>query len=163
ATLCHTRGDLQAAIDLVRQAARQNALADLVVAIERTGEYHRPVQRAFRDAGFDTRLVHPHTTRQYRQPAHPGDKTDDHDLAPISPPPPPGSGPQEPVWPGRYVPLQLLRRPRRDLVDKNSPLRCQILEKLAWAMPGYAGCFCHFWEGPVPMLLARATTSAAAV
>jgi hypothetical protein len=58
-TLPHTRGDFQAAIDRVRQAMRQHDLRDLVVAIERTGEYHRPVQQAFRAAGFETRLVHP--------------------------------------------------------------------------------------------------------
>ena len=60
-TVPHTRGDFQAAIDQVRQAMSQHALQDLVVAIERTGEYHRPVQLAFRAAGFDTRLVHPFT------------------------------------------------------------------------------------------------------
>src|SRR6516225_4498892 len=56
-TVSHTRGDLQAAIDRVRQALAQHELHDVVVAIERTGEYHRPIQRAFRQAGFETRLV----------------------------------------------------------------------------------------------------------
>src|SRR6516162_7108172 len=82
-TVAHNRGDLQAAIDRVRQAMRQHQLADLVVAIERTGEYHRPVQHAFRQADFETRLVHPFTSKQYRQPADPGYKTDDTDLAAI--------------------------------------------------------------------------------
>ena len=163
ATLAHTSGDLQAAVEKVRQAAREHRLADLAVAIERTGEYHRPVQRAFRQAGFDTRLVHPLTTKQYRQPADPQNKTDDTDLAAIFRAAPHGFGLIEPAWPQAYVTLQMLRRHRRDLVDKNTILRCQILEKLHAAMPGYAGCFCHFWEGPVPMLLARRTTSAAAV
>src|SRR5437879_5853064 len=45
-TVAHTRGDLQAAIDRLRQALRQHQLGDLVVAIERTGDYHRPVQHA---------------------------------------------------------------------------------------------------------------------
>ena len=43
ATLPHTRGEFQAAIDRLRQAMQQHQLEDLVVAIERTGEYHRPV------------------------------------------------------------------------------------------------------------------------
>src|SRR2546428_7593624 len=47
-TLPHTRGEFQAAIDRVRQAMQEHQLDDVVVAIERTGEYHRPVQRAFR-------------------------------------------------------------------------------------------------------------------
>jgi transposase len=77
ATVAHTRGDLQAAVDGVRRAVAAHGLGDLTVAIERTGDYHRPVQRAFRQAGFDTRLVHPFTAKQYRQPADPDYKTDD--------------------------------------------------------------------------------------
>jgi transposase len=162
-TVAHTRGDLQAAIDQVRQVARRHKLADLAVAIESTGEYHRPVQRAFRQASFDTRVVHPFTTKQYRQPADPQNKTDDTDLAAIFRAATHGFGLCEPVWPESYVTMQILRRHRRDLVDKNTILMCQILEKLHAAMPGYARCFCHFWESPVAMCLARQTTSAAAV
>ncbi len=46
ATRPHTRGDFQAATDRIRHAQQQHGLHDLVVAIERTGDYHRPVQRA---------------------------------------------------------------------------------------------------------------------
>jgi len=162
-TLNHSRGDLQAAIDRVRQASAQHQLADLVVAIERTGEYHRPVQRAFRDAGFDTRLVHPFTSKQYRQPADPDNKTDDTDLAAIFRAATHGFGLCEPAWPPGYVTLQMLQRLRRDLVHKNSLLKCQILEALHAAMPGYAECFCPFWGSGVALPLARQATSAAAV
>ncbi len=49
-------------------------------------------------------------------------------------------------------------------MDKNFILRCQILENLHAALPGYANCFgSHFWESPVAMPIARQTTSAAAV
>jgi transposase len=163
-TLPHQRGDFQAAIDRIRQAMRQHQLGDLVVAIERTGEYHRPVQRAFRQAGFETRLVHPFTSKQYRQPADPGNKTDDTDLAAIWRAASHGFGLLEPIWPDAYVSLQLLRRQRRDLVDKNTILQCQIREVLHAAMPGYAECFCHLWDdSPAPMLFARHTTAAEAV
>ena len=162
-TLPHNRGGLQATIDQVRQAQTQHDLRDLVVAIERTGEYHRPVQRAFRDAGFETRLVHPFTSKQYRQPADPNNKTDDTDLAGIWRATTHGFGLLEPRWPDDYLSLQLLRRHRRDLVDKNTSVQCQIREVLHAAMPGYAECFCHLWETPTPLVLARATTSAAAV
>jgi transposase len=162
-TLTHSGGNLQAAIDRVRQAMRQHRLGDLVVAIERTGEYHRPVQRAFRDAGFDTRLVHPFTSKQYRQPADPQNKTDDTDLAAIFRAASQGFGLCEPPWPESHVTLQILRRHRRDLVDKNTMLKCQILEKLHAAMPGSAECFSHFWESQVALHLARQTTSARAV
>jgi transposase len=159
----HCQGALQAAIAGVRQAMHRHRLGDLAVAIERTGEYHRPVQRAFRAAGFDTRIVHPFTTKQYRQPADPDDKTDDHDLAAIFRAATHGFGLCEPAWPDHYVSLQILRRHRRDLVDKNSMLRCQILEKLHAVMPGYAECFGDFWQSSVALPLARQTTSAAAV
>jgi transposase len=163
-TLPHHRGDFQAAIDRLRQAIRHYDLRDLVVAIERTGEYHRPVQLAFRQAGFETRLVHPFTSKQYRQPADPGNKTDDTDLAAIWRATTHGFGLLEPTWPNDYLALQLLRRHRRDLVDKTAILQCQIRELLHAAMPGYAECFCHLWDdSPAPLLFARHTTSPEAV
>jgi transposase len=163
-TLPHTRGDFQAAIDRLRHAQQQHDLQDLVVAIERTGDYHRPVQLAFRQAGFETRLVHPFTSKQYRQPADPDYKTDDTDLAAIWRATTHGFGLLEPTWPDAYVTLQLLRRHRRDLVDKGAMLQCQIREVLHAAMPGYAECFCHFWDdSPAPMVFARHTTSPQAV
>jgi transposase len=144
-TLAHTQGDFQSTIKQFRETIRQHELRDVVVAIERTGDYHRPV-RAFREAGFDTRIVHPYTTKQYRQPADPDDKTDDHDLAAIFRAATQGFGLCEAVWPVPYTTIQILRRHRRDLVDKNSILMCQILEKLHAAMPGYARCFSCIWR-----------------
>src|SRR5215467_7633722 len=51
-SLPHSRSDFQAARDRILQAMQQHGLKDLVVAIERTGDYHRPVQQAFHQAGF---------------------------------------------------------------------------------------------------------------
>lgn len=163
ASLPHTRGHLQAAIDRVRQAVQQHQLGDLVVAIELTGDYHRPVQLAFRDAGFETRLVHPFTSKQYRLPADPGNKTDDTDLGGIFRATTQGFGLLEPSWPELYRTIQLLRRHRRDLVHKTSMLRCQIREALHATMPGYAEAFGHLWESPTPLVFARRTTSAQAI
>jgi transposase len=162
-TFSHTQGDLRATIDRVRQAMQVHDLRDVVIAIERTGEYHRPVQRGFRQAGFETRLVHPLTTKQYRQPADPGNKTDDTDLAAIFRAATHGFGLTEPTWPELYVSLQMLRRHRRDLVEKNSCLQCQIKEALHAVMPGYAECFSRLFDAPAPLTLARQTTSAQAV
>ena len=162
-TLPHTRGDFQAAIERVRQAMAQQDIRDVIVAIEMTGEYHRPVQRAFRSAAFETRLVHPFASKQYRQPADPGNKTDDTDLAAIVRAATHGFGLLESTWPDDYPTMQMLRRHRRDLVDKNSKLGCQIREILHAAMPGYAELFCHLWESPAPLVLARQVTSAPAV
>jgi|SoiMethySBSTD1v2_1073268.scaffolds.fasta_scaffold188617_2 transposase len=162
-TLTHTRGDFRAALDRVRQAIAQHDLRDCIVAIEMTGDYHRPVQRAFRAAGFETRLVHPFTSKQYRQPADPGNKTDDTDLGGIFRAATHGFGLIEPHWADDYRTLQVLRRHRRDLVDKRAQLFCQIQETLHALMPGYAECFCHLFEAPPPLRFARHTGSAEAI
>ena len=122
------------------------------------------MQLAFRQAGFDTRLVHPFTSKQYRQPADPDNKTDDTDLAAIWRAATHGFGLLEPTWPDLYVTIQLLRRQRRDLVDKNATLQRQIREVLHATMPGYAELFCHLWDdSPAPLYFARHTTSAEAI
>jgi hypothetical protein len=41
----------------------QHRLHDGLVTIERTGRYHRVVQRSFAAAGFETRIVHPFVTK----------------------------------------------------------------------------------------------------
>lgn len=159
-TLPHDRNSFRAAIERIRQTMAERGIRDGVVAIEMTGDYHRPVQRAFRDARFETRLVHPFTSKQYRQPADPGNKTDDTDLAAIFRATTHGFGLIEPNWPDDYRDLQVLRRHRRDLVDKRAQLFCQIKELLHALMPGYAECFCHLFEMPAPLVFARHTGSA---
>jgi len=159
-TVAHTRGQLQTTLDQVGQACARHQLADLIVAIERTGEYHRPVQRACQQRHLDTRLVHPLTSKQFRLPADPGDKTDDTDLAAIFRAALNGFGLVEPVWPEDYQQLQLLVRHRRDLVHKTTTLCCQIREHLHALMPGYAECFSDLWDSALALPLARVTGSA---
>lgn len=156
----HTRGHLQAALDQFRKAIEEHGLRDVVVAIERTGEYHRHVQRAFQRAGYDTRLVHPLTSKQFRTPADPGNKTDDTDLAAIFRAAVNGFGLIEPTLPDDYQQLQLLIRHRRDLVAKASAVCCQIREHLHALMPGYAECFSNLWEHRLALSLARVCPSA---
>src|SRR6266478_1242752 len=156
----HTRGHLDAMLDQVRQARTQHDLRDLIVAIERTGEYHRPLQRACRAAEFDTRLVHPFTSKQFRQPADPGNKTDDTDLAAIFRAAVNGFGLSETPLPDDYERLRLLIRHRRDLVFKASAVCCQVRELLHALMPGYAACFSELWSSAVALPLARCTGSA---
>ena len=158
-----TNGGLRTAIDAVRRAQQQAGLKDLVIAIERTGEYHRPVQRAFRQAGFEVRLVHPLATKQFRQVADPGDKTDDTDLAGIHRAAVNGFGLIEPELPPDYLQLQMLIRHRRDLVRKNSALCCQLREHLHAAMPGYTACFDDIWLSQTAWVVAHATGCANAV
>ena len=42
------------------------------------------------------------------------------------------------------------------VVEKTVVLRCQLREHLHAAMPGYAELFCHLWESPAAMIIARA-------
>lgn len=159
----HTRGDLLAASDRFRQALAEHNLRDHVVVLERTGDYHRPVQRAFREAGSEVRLVHPYATKQFRQPADPNIKTDETDLAAIHRAAVNGFGLLEPPVPAEYQQLQLASRHRRDLVHKMSKLCCQIRERLHAAMPGYADCFAELWTSTIAFPLACHTGCAEAV
>jgi transposase len=61
----HNRPALDAAVAQVRQAFADHQLRDGVVAIERTGRYHRLVQRAFQAAAFETRIIHPFVTSKF--------------------------------------------------------------------------------------------------
>jgi len=143
--LAHNRPALSAAIDQLRQAIRDHDLKDVLVAIERTGRYHRAAQQAFAAAGFDTRIVHPFATKQFRQPADPGNKTDDTDLAALHRATVTGFALVEVGRDEAWTTFQLLIRHRRELVRKSAMLRCQIREHLDAAFPGFAANFADLW------------------
>jgi transposase len=145
----HNRPALDDAIAQVRQAFAEHQLLDGIVAIERTGRYHRVVQRAFVAAGFETRIIHPFVTKQYRQPVDPGNKTDDTDLAAIQRATVTGCALLEATRDEAWTNLQLLIRHRRDLVRKGVALNCQIREHLDAALPGFAACFDKLWDSAV--------------
>jgi transposase len=149
-TVNHNRADLDAAIAQVRQAFATHQLTDGIIAIERTGRYHRLLQRAFRAADFETRILHPFVTNQYRQPVDPGNKTDDIDLAAMHRAAVTGcallEAPRDEAW----TTLQLLVRHRRDLVRKGAALNCQIRDHLEAALPGFAACFDDLWDSAIP-------------
>src|SRR5262245_7603804 len=126
----HRRDAFDDALAALGQARRTHQLRDVVVAVERTGRYHLPVVRAYAAAGHDTRIVHPSVSRHFRQAAAYDTKTDDTDLGGIFLAAIHGFGLQEPAWDPLYRRLQLWARHRRDLVRKESLLRCQILERL---------------------------------
>jgi transposase len=151
----HTRPALDAAVALIRRAFEQHELRDGLAAIERTGRYHRVVQRSFAAAGFETRILHPFVTKQYRQPVDPGNKTDDADLAAIHRATVTGCALLEATRDEAWTTLQLLIRHRRDLVCKGAALNCQIRDHLEAALPGYAACFDKLWESPIPWHLLR--------
>jgi len=164
-TVEHGRAQLQLATVQLREACEQHGLRDHLVAVEMTGTYHRPIQRAFRQAGSETRLVHPFASRHYRLPASADTKTDDKDLEAIFRAAVNGFGLLEPPANETYQRLQLLTRHRRDLVEKRAKLQCQIRELLERSLPGYAALFPEddLWTRPVAMCVARRGQSAATI
>jgi transposase len=147
--VAHNRPDLDAAVGHVRDTFAEHQLRDGIVAIERTGRYHRLVQRTFAAAGFETRILHPFATKQYRQPVDPGNKTDDTDLSAIHRATVTGCALLEATRDEAWTSLQLLVRHRRDLVRKGAALNCQIREHLEAALPGFAAGFDKLWDNPV--------------
>jgi transposase len=158
--VAHNRVELLFMVAQIEEACRQHDLRDRVVVIERTGRYHLVVRRAFDAAGFETRIVHPYTTKQLRQPADPGNKTDDTDLMALHRAAVNGFALQEAVTQEPWRSLQLFARHRRDLVRKAARLCCQIREHLEAALPGYAACFDPLWDSNIALPLLRQFASA---
>ena len=147
-----------------QQAVEKHDIKDLIVAVEMTGTYHKPPMRAFRDAGYETRLVHPFASSFYRQPEHGDDKTDDNDLDAIFRATVNGFGLLEKPIDTIHQQLQILARHRRDLVKKKSKLQCQIRHHLEQGLPGFGAIFDgdDLWTQvtPVPLLEAIAARGA---
>jgi len=140
-TVEHTTGGLRAMTQLVAAACQAEGLHDTIVAVEMTGIYHKPVQRAFRQAKFDTRIVHPFASNHYRRPLHPDDKTDDHDLEAIFQAAVNGYGLATLPVSEVYQSLQAISRHRHNLVKQRSRLMVQMRRLLHQTMPGFADLF----------------------
>lgn len=157
-TVEHQAAALQAAVEQVKATTDQHNIADLIVTIERTGNYHRVTQQTFRRAGFEVRLVHPFATKQYRLPADAGNKTDTTDLFAQHRAAVAGFGLCELPLPSLYRQLQLQVRHRRDLVEKSTAIACQIREHLHLTMPRYPSLFSNFFSHAAAIEIARAVT-----
>jgi transposase len=153
--LAHNRHALDDATRQLRQALTDHGLRDLLVVIERTGRYHRLVQRTFAAAGFDIRIVNPFATKQFRQVADPDDKTDDTDLFAMHRAALNGFALAEPVRDEFWTEFLRLARFRRGLIHKAARLRCQIRDHLDAYLPGFADAFGDFWTNHCAWPLAR--------
>src|SRR3954453_6928008 len=158
----HNQAGLEAAVRLLHEALDRHGLKDHIVAVERTGRYHGPIQRAFARAGSEVRIVHPFATKQFRQPADPGNKTDDTDLSAIHRAAVNGFGLLDHEPDPTYAQIQLLARHRRDLVTKNVTLRNQIHDHLQIIMPGFSAVLDPF-DGPLPLWIVKELGSADAI
>jgi hypothetical protein len=56
-TLEHQGAFFKSAVELIRQTQQQHEIQDMIVVLERTGNYHLPPKRAFASAGFETRVI----------------------------------------------------------------------------------------------------------
>jgi transposase len=162
-TVEHNQSGFSGAVQCLRDAMARHDLQDLIVVVERTGRYHGPIQRAFTKAGFEVRIVHPFTTKQYRQPADPGNKTDDTDLSAIHRAAVNGFGLLEHEPDPVFARLQLLARHRRGLVQKKVATQQKMLEHLHAFMPGYSGCFHDVFDSSIALWVACNLGSADAV
>jgi transposase len=162
-TLEHQAAFFKVAVMQIREAQQQHGIQDTIVVVERTGNYHLAPKRAFANAGFETRVLHPFATKQYRMPADPGNKTDPTDLFAQHRAAVAGFGLAESELDSPYRELQLLVRHRRNLVEQTSALACQIREHLHLAMPGFAALFDHLLEHQSALAVARRCPSPAAV
>ena len=151
----HTRQGLDDFTTAIRRAMTDHRLGDLIVAIERTGNYHTPVKRAAVAAGFEARVVHPLASRQFRLPADPGNKTDDTDLLAICRAAVNGFGLVEPTLDDVHIQLRLLARHRRDLVRKNADTRNQIHAELDARLPGLAAAVGDIFDHEPALVIAR--------
>ncbi len=158
-TMEHQAGHLQMAVAQVQQAKSKHQIMDMIVTVERTGNYHLPVQRAFKKEGFEVRIIHPFATKQFRQPADPGNKTDKTDLFAQHRAAVAGFGLCEPPPDPHYQALQLLIRHRRDLVEKSTALICQIREHLNLSMPRYSALFADLFNNELALKVAISTGS----
>lgn len=161
--VAHSKPALRDAVARFGQACDTHQILDRIVVVERTGRYHHVIKDAFAAAGFEVRVVHPFATKQFRQPADPGNKTDDTDLSAIHRAAVNGFGLAEPAADPVHDRLKLLARHRRDLVRKCVALRCKIREHLNVFMPGYENCFADLFDGRLALLIARRFGSPTAV
>ncbi len=164
-TVEHSSGGLRTMTQRVAEACQAEGLTDTIVAVEMTGIYHKPVFRAFRKAGFDTRLVHPFASNHYRRALHPDEKTDDHDLEAIFQAAEKLLG-QAPIPVGEvYQSLQAVSRHRHNLVKQRSRLMVQIRRLLHQTMPGFADLFDEdkLFHHSIALPIALQFSSAAAI
>jgi transposase len=161
----HTAGGLRAMTQSVAEACQVEGLTDTIVAVEMTGIYHKPAQRAFRKAGFDTRIVHPFASSHYRRPLHPDAKTDDHDLEAIFHAAVKGYGLAILPVGELYQSLQAVSRHRHNLVKQRARLKVQMRRLLHQTLPGFADLFedDHLFHKSIGLPIAMQFTSAAAI
>lgn len=164
-TVEHNAGALRAMASHINTVCTEAGIIDSIAAVEMTGIYHRPVQAALRNAGIDTRIVHPFASKHYRKPLHPDNKTDDNDLEAIFHAAINGYGLATLPVDDTHKSLLALARHRRNLVKQRSRLQTQIRALMHQTMPGFADLFdeSQLFNRSVAMPIAMKYSSAQAI
>jgi len=140
-TVEQTTGALRMMTHSVSEVCQAEGLTDTIIAVEMTGIDHKPVPRAFRQAGFDTRLGHPFASHHDRQPRHPDDKTDDHDWEAIFQAAVKGYGLATRPVGEVYQSLPAVSRHRHNLVKQRARRMVPMRRRLHQTLPGFADLF----------------------
>jgi len=152
-------GHLDEMIHFIGGTCRERGIKDMVVGIEQTGRYHLPVKRAL-ERHWEVKMIHPFVTKQLRQPASPGVKTDGIDLEAMGRAIISGYGDDQRAVPLLYTKWRLFNRAREDDVDRRRRIKQQCQERLDAFMPGYAALFEKLWETPAALAIAELYGSA---
>ncbi len=158
----NTAPALDALVTTVRRECEVHGLKDLVVGLERTGRYHRPIRNVLRPH-WSVKIVHPLATKRLRVPADPGNKTDATDLLAIMRAIIAGYGTPEQELCETWAEWRSVSRAREEMVSIRAFLRVRIQERIEELMPGYAALFADLWRVPGAQLLAERYGSAAAL
>ena len=153
---------LAAFVEALKQVVRAHKLKDLVVGLERTGRYHVPMGQVLKPH-WSVEIVDPFATKQLRQAANPGEKTEETDLFAIVAAIQVGLGTTEADLPPAWVDWRLESRSREDHVGIRALVRQHIQEKLEALLPGFAGLFRDVWQAPTALRVAEHYGSAAAL
>jgi transposase len=152
--VANNRLSLAGFMDRVKSVCQNYGLKEVVVGIERSGRYHGPYRRALRK-DWETFLVHGYTTKQLRQPANPGNKTDGNDLAAMHRAMIIGLGLEERELPEPMEEWRLLNRARENHVLRLSMAKNQFQERLEALFPGLGRLTTDLWKTRAVVLLAE--------
>lgn len=158
----NTAPALDALVAEVKARCAEHGLKDLVVAMERTGRYDMPIRQVL-EKHWDVQIIHPFATKQLRQPADPGNKTDPTDLRAIVRATIVGFGTREQDLPSGWVDWRLVSREREALVRQRAWTRVRLHMRIEALMPGYPALFGNLWTSPLAVLWAEHYGSASAL
>jgi hypothetical protein len=122
-----------------------HGVLDLAAAVEMSGSHYETVKRVL-SKHWTVRMIHPFTTKQLRQPASPGVKTDDADLDAMTRAMISGYSYEEAELPPFYEEWRMFCRNRIDYVEERVQIMQRCMERIEANMPGITTVFKDIWK-----------------